>query len=110
MTTSENKRLAIDTRCYCAIICIESHRQQKGEMRMKQVTSYSAKHWRRYALRNAKYALDLAKSGGSKEERWRGYAGYFKGISEARKEQKHIDSTRRIMAASVYNKAPEHRL
>lgn len=64
---------------------------------MRQIASYNAEGWRRYALRNARYALDVANRGGPKEERWRGYAGYFKGITESRKEQRHIDSARRIM-------------
>lgn len=77
---------------------------------MKQVASYSAESWRRYAMRNVRYALHVVNRGGPKEERWRGYAGYFKGITEARKEQAHIDSTRRIMAVTSANrKAPAYR-
>lgn len=67
---------------------------------IKQIASYCAAHWRRYAARNARYADEIGPKRGHMGEFYRGVLGCREGLRHAREEQRHIDCARRIMAAA----------
>ena len=74
---------------------------------MKYLTGYSAEGWRAYALRMAAYGVQLRKAGLPVDhpERKRAREGVQRAIREIKREQRHVDAGRRLIAVVGKRKA-----
>lgn len=68
---------------------------------MKHIASYSVEGWRSYALRMARYNVELRTAGLAVDhpERIRAREGVKKALAEIQREQRKIDAAARLMTA-----------